>query len=104
MPDKTLHILQRVRNYAARLILRFGKNEHITPMLLHWLHVDYKLLLYTYKAFYDHAPPYIYETGTKYKPRRQLRSSSKCMLMVSKTGTKGYDATIFFICFSNVMD
>ena len=60
---RMLHISQRVQNYAARLILRFGKSEHITP--LHWLpvelRVDYKMLLYnyTYKAFYNHAPPYI---------------------------------------------
>ena len=61
LPKKTLHILQRVKNYAARLILRFRKSEYITPVLycLHWLPVelrdDYKMLLYTYKALTDHA-------------------------------------------------
>ena len=29
---KTLHILQRVQNNAALLIMRFGKSEHITPL------------------------------------------------------------------------
>ena len=72
LPGKTLHILQRVQNYAARLIMRFGKSEHITPVLryLHWLpvdaRVDYKVLLYTYKAYNNHAPPYINEMITKY--------------------------------------
>ena len=93
-----LHILQRVQNYAARLILRFGRSEHITPVLyyLHWLsvelRVDYKMLLYTYKAFYEHAPPYICDMITKYKPRRQLISSDKCMLVVPKIRTKEYGA------------
>ena len=68
---KTLHILQGVQNYSARLILRFRKSD-ITPMLyyLHWLRVirvDYKLLLY---PFYDRAPPYTCEMVTKYKTRR----------------------------------
>ena len=46
--------LQRVQNYAARLITRTRKREHITPVLcqLHWLPVlyrsHYKILLYTY--------------------------------------------------------
>ena len=49
---KTLHILQQVRNYAACLIMRFDKNEHITHVLryLHW-RMDNKVLFYTYKVF-----------------------------------------------------
>ena len=35
LPKKTLHILQRVQNYA--LILRFSKGEHIT-LVLYYLH------------------------------------------------------------------
>ena len=101
---KTLHILQRVQNYSARSILRFGKSEHMTPMLyyLHsWLHLDYKLLLY---SFYDHAPLYTCEMVTKYKPRRQLRSSGKCMLVVSKNRTKGYDARSFLYASATLCD
>ena len=31
-----------VQNYAARLILRYGRSEHLTPLLyyLHWLPVE----------------------------------------------------------------
>ena len=43
--------------------------------------VDYKMLLYAHKAFYDHVPPNICDMITKNKPRRQLRSSEKCMLV-----------------------
>ena len=65
------------------------------------LRVDYKLLLYT---FYDHAPPYTCEMVTKYKPRRQLRSSGKCMLVVSKNRTKGYDARSFLYASATLCD
>ena len=50
------------------------------------------MLLYTYKALHDHVPPYVCEMITKYEPRRQLRSSGKCMLVVLKNSTKGYGA------------
>ena len=49
----TLKILQRVKNYAARIVTRLGRSEHITPVLhdLNWLLVDmrilYTVLLYT---------------------------------------------------------
>ena len=33
LPDSTLKILQRVGNYAARIITRLGRSEHITPVL-----------------------------------------------------------------------
>ena len=44
------------------LILQFVKSEHIIPVhYRHWLIVDlrvgYKILLYIYKALYDHVPP-----------------------------------------------
>ena len=52
--EKTLHIVQY---YAAYMMIRFGKSEHITPVL-RYLHqfpvelwVDYKILLYTYNHF-----------------------------------------------------
>ena len=56
------------------------------------LRVDYKMLLYT---FYDHERPYICDMITKYKQRKQLRSSDKCMLVVPKIRTKEYDARSF---------
>ena len=44
---------------------------------LHWLPVElrvvYKMLLYAHKTFCDHAPPYICDIITKYRPKRQLR-------------------------------
>ena len=65
VPDTTLQILQRVQNYAASMIVRLGKDEHVTPVLhdIHWhpikMRVNFKVLLYTYKRLNDHAPSYI---------------------------------------------
>ena len=65
----------------------------VSTYYLHWLpvelHVDYRMLIYTYNALYHHAPPYICEIVTKYESRRQLRSSGKCVLIVPKVRTNG---------------
>ena len=51
---------------------------------LHWLPVDkrieYKLLLYTYKALHDLAPGYLCELVVPYIPRRVLRSAELNLL------------------------
>ena len=53
---------------------------------LHWLPVDkrieYKLLLYTYKALHDLAPGYVCELVVPYVPRRVLRSAELNLLTV----------------------
>lgn len=101
LPDTTLQILQRVQNYAARMIVRLGKDEHVTPVLhdLHWLpikmRVHFKVLLYTYKGLNDHAPSYICDMIEIYKPGKPLRSGSQCMLVVPKIRTKGYGGRKF---------
>ena len=55
-------------------------------MGLHWLPVDkrieYKLLLYTYKALHGLAPAYLCELVVPYAPRRVLRSAESNLLTV----------------------
>ena len=55
-------------------------------MKLHWLPVDkrieYKLLLYTYKALHGLAPGYLCELVVPYTPRRVLRSAKSNLLTV----------------------
>ena len=49
--DKLLNRIQRIQNYAARVVLRLHKFSHITPALatLHWLpvkrRIDFKIAL-----------------------------------------------------------
>ncbi len=64
-PSTQIARLQRLQNWAARLITRTSKYAHITPSLreLHWLPVSdritYKMVVYVYKALNGLAPDYI---------------------------------------------
>ena len=55
-------------------------------MGLHWLPVDkrieYKLLLYTYKALHGLAPGYLCKLVVPYAPRRVIRSAESNLLTV----------------------
>ena len=90
LPKNQLHKLQRVQNAAARLTCNVGRFEHITPSLymLHWLPVNYriqfKILLFVYKALNGIAPPYISEL-VELKPasRYNLRNSDDTLLLNS---------------------
>ena len=95
--------LQHVLYAAARLISLSRKHEHITPILLnlHWLLIHYrivfKILLITYKALNNLAPLYIRELLTPYVPARQLRLSSKNLLVIPHFNLKTYGARSFSI-------
>ena len=66
IPKSAVSILQSGQNSAAHIVTKTAPREHITPILkeLHWLPVDrrieYKILLYAYKALNGLAPEYLY--------------------------------------------
>ncbi|KAI5607411.1 hypothetical protein C0J50_1722, partial [Silurus asotus] len=84
-----LNRFQMVQNAAARLLTNTSKCSHITPVLrsLHWLpvrfRVEYKVLLFVFKAINDLAPPYLAELSKVYQPARTLRTSGLTALVVS---------------------
>ena len=90
-PKTVLKKLQHVQNSAARLITLTRKRDHITPVLkeLHWLPVDfriqYKLLLFVFKALNGLAPHYITDLLKPSKSSRTTRSSTSLRLSVPKT-------------------
>ncbi len=63
LPNTTLNKFQYIQNSAARALIFSKKSSHITPILhrLHWLpirfHIQYKILLITFKALHGLAPP-----------------------------------------------
>ena len=69
-----------MQNAAVRIVTHTRKCEHITPVLrkLDWLPIEerivFKILLLTFKCLNGLAPPYLCDLGTKYVPRRNLRS------------------------------
>ena len=101
LPAKTTNALQRVQNCAARLIMRSGRRDHMTPVLreLHWLplelRVNYKVLMYTYKAMHNMAPSYLTCLVNKSKPVRTTRSSTKILLVVPKITLNRYGKRTF---------
>ena len=88
--------LQKVQNYAARVVSRSDRRSHITTVLatLHWLPVkfrlQYKLLLLVYKSQHDELPDYLSTMFKEYVPARNLRSSNSSLLCVPKTKTVKY--------------
>ena len=91
--------LQRIQNTAARLIMRSPRSNSATTLLreLHWLPivcwVDFKLLVFTYKAMHNDAPVYLCELVCPYQPTRTLRSANNNMLEVKRTRTKASDCS-----------
>ena len=65
LPESVIGKLQRVQNSAARLILRLGRQEHITRHLrdLHWLpikrRIEFKVLVLVYRCLHGLAPQYL---------------------------------------------
>lgn len=97
----SLHKLQLVQNSAARLLTSTKSSEHISPVLvnLHWLPVSqritYKILLLTYKALHNLAPPYLTELLQPYHPSRTLRSASDRQLVIPKIKLKHFGERAF---------
>ena len=101
LPNTLLGRLQRTQNAAARVITGAKWKDHISPHLkdLHWLpiaqRVQYKVLLYTYKALNGHAPQYLQELVVRHVPTRSLRSGSKSLLIVPRYRTVRYEERTF---------
>ena len=83
--------LQKIQNWAARLIDGAMRYSHATPLLkkLHWLpiavRVEFKILLLIHRALNGQAPVYIGHCVSRRQPVRSLRSSEHCLLCVPRT-------------------
>ena len=93
LPTTTTHKLQLSHNAAARIINKTRRHEHITPVLqeLHWLpiikRVQFKVLVYTFKAFHNEAPIYLCDLLSWYHPNRPLRSANRISLVPNRHRT-----------------
>ena len=71
VPKSKTDRLQRFQNQCARILIKSSRREHITTVLkkLHWLKIQdriiYKILMLTYKSYYNMAPPYLCELINK---------------------------------------
>ena len=102
--------LQSVQNSAARIVTKTARREHITPVLkeLHWLPVDkiieYKILLYAYKALNGLAPEYLCIMVESYAPDRVLRSASQNLLVVPRGKHCQYGMRTFAMAAATLWD
>ena len=79
--------LQKVQNFATRLILMAPCHQHSTPLLkkLHWLpiseRIKYKIAYMCFHAINGSCPTYLSELLRIYTPYRTLRSSSDSRML-----------------------
>ena len=101
IPEKDLSKLQTVQNCAARLIECAKRRDPVMPMLtrLHWLPVEkrivYKIVLLCHKVLIHKSPTDLASVLTPYLPQRNLRSSSKQLLVVPTSSTCTYGDRAF---------
>ena len=87
MSSSNVGALQRVQNFAARVVSGVGRSEHITEHLrkLHWLpvrhRIDFKLATVTFKTIKSSEPDYLRDALEPYTPVRDLRSASNDLLV-----------------------
>ncbi|KAI2645502.1 putative RNA-directed DNA polymerase from transposon BS [Labeo rohita] len=98
-----LNRLQLVQNAAARLLSNTSKRSHISPVLrsLHWLpvrfSVEFKILMFVFKAINGLAPVYLAELVVVYQPARTLRSSEHTALVMPKFNYKKFGGRSFAV-------
>ena len=104
-PKSVIQPLQKIQNFAARLVHLASRHHHSTPLLekLHWLpiseRIKYKVACMCFSALNGSGPAYLSELLHIYTPSRTLRSSSDtCMLEIQqyKRKTQGFRT---FSCF-----
>ena len=65
LPNSTIMMLQRIQNWAAKVVLKMSKFDSSTEALkhLHWLpikdRIDYKVLCLIFRCLDNSAPPYL---------------------------------------------
>jgi hypothetical protein len=103
LPVSQLARLQRIQNWAARLVTKTHKYDHITPVLreLHWLPVSeritFKLLVYVYKALNGLAPQYITTLLQRRERHPRLRQLHDHLQLATPVPTKRESESV--ICF-----
>ena len=94
-PNSVSQPLQKIQNFAERLVLLAPRHQHPTPLLekLHWLpiseRIKYKVACMCFNAINGSGPAYLSELLHVYTPSRTLRSSSDtCMLKSRNTNAR----------------
>ena len=104
-PFSVIQPLQKMQNFAARLVLLAPRHKHSTPVLekLHWLpiseRIKYRVVCMCFSAMNGSDPAYLSELLHVYIPSRTLRfSSDTYMLKIqqNKRKTRGFRTSSCF--------
>ena len=104
-PNSVIQPLQKILNFAARLVLLAPCHHHSTPLLekLHWLPISecvkYKVACMCFIVINDSGPAYLSELLHISTPSHTLRSSSDTRMLTTqqyKRRTRGFRS---FSCF-----
>ena len=92
--------LQRMHNSAARSILHHTRSNSAMPVVYSSLapfpvarRIDFKLLVFTYKAVHVNVPKYLSDLVCPYIPAKALHTASYNMLTVRWTRVKAGDSS-----------
>ena len=85
-PNSVIQPLQKILNFAARLVLLAPRHHHSTLLeKLHWLpiseRIKYKVACMCFSAISGSGPAYLPELLHVYTPSRTLRSSSDTRML-----------------------
>ena len=106
-PSSVIQPLQKIQNFAARLVLLAPRHQPSTTLLekLHWLpiseRIKYKVACMCFNAISGSGPVYLCEMPHVYTPSRTLRSSSDIRLLeIQQCKRKTHGFRTFF-CFGS---
>ena len=105
-PNSAIQPLQKIQNFAARLVLLAPRLHHSTPLLEkpHWLPISecikYKVAFVCFNAINGSGPACLSGLLHVYTPSRTLRSSSDTrMLKIQQYKRKSHGLIRAFSCF-----
>ena len=104
-PNSIIQSLQKIQNFAARLVLLAPRHHHSTPLLekLHWLpiseRIKYKVVCMCFSAINGSGPAYLSELLYVYIPSRILRSSSDTHVLKFQQYKRKTHGFCIFSCF-----
>ena len=106
-PNFVIQPLQKIENFAARLVLLAPRHHHSTPLLeekkMHWLpiseRIKYKVVCLWFSAINGSGPARLSELLHFYTPSRTLRSSSDTRMLKIKQYKRKNHGFRTFSCF-----
>ena len=103
LPKTYTNRLQKVQNWAAKLLFEQSKYTHVTPLLrsLHWLPIEariqFKIITLVHGCIYGFSPKYLCEIICIKKFKRHTRQSNFVTLLVPQTVGLTYSNRAFCI-------